>query len=80
MYGSYSNIFGGKAHFVMAEFTGGFPSEILLDQYHHNVNAIWSKLLSFQQNCYIMAAGSPAGSDTSYSPLGIAKGHAYSIL
>lgn len=27
-----------------------------------------------------MAAGSPPGSDTSYSPLGIAKGHAYAIL
>lgn len=31
MYGSYSKIFGGKAHLVMSEFTGGFPSEILLE-------------------------------------------------
>lgn len=80
MYGSYSKIFGGKAHFVMAEFTGGFPSEILLEQYTHNVNALWRKLQSYYENHYIMAAGSPPGSDSTYSKLGIAKGHAYAIL
>lgn len=80
MYGSYSKIFGGKAHFVMAEFTGGFPSEIILDQFTHNVNALWRKLQSYNENKYIMAAGSPPGSDTTYSKMGIAKGHAYAVL
>ena len=80
MYGSYTKIFGGKAHFVMAEFTGGFPSEFLLEEYVHNVNALWKKLLMFKDNGYLLAAGTPPGSDSNYSKLGIAKGHAYSIL
>lgn len=80
MYSSYTSIVGGKAHFVMAEFTGGFPSEIILETYHHNANALWNKLESYQKNKYIMAAGSVVGSDNTYTPLGIARGHAYAIL
>lgn len=52
----------------------------MLEQYSHNPNALYSKLQSYYDNKYIMAAGTPAGSDKNYSKLGIAKGHAYSII
>ena len=45
-----------------------------------NTGELWTKLLFFRARSYLMGAGSPAGSDTDVSPLGIVQGHAYSIL
>jgi len=41
---------------------------------------LWTKLVFWCSRNYLMAAGSPSGSDRDVSPLGIVQGHAYSIL
>lgn len=66
---------------VLAEFTGGFPEQILTKDYNRNFNVLWSKLMGAYENHYLLAAGSPGGtgSDTKCSKLGIIQGHAYSV-
>ena len=41
---------------------------------------LWEKLVFWTNKNYLLGAGSPSGSDTDISPLGIVQGHAYSIL
>jgi hypothetical protein len=41
---------------------------------------LWQKLIYWNDNNYLMGAGSPAGSDSDVSNMGIVQGHAYSIL
>jgi hypothetical protein len=41
---------------------------------------MWQKLLFWAKSNYLMGAGSPAGSDSDVSDLGIVQGHAYSVL
>ena len=45
-----------------------------------NTGEFWNKLLFWRAKNYLMGAGSPAGSDSDVSSLGIVQGHAYSIL
>ncbi len=82
LYGGYQNIVSGKCHQVLAEFSGGFPFEVKLDEYRKNNNALWNRLINSQKNGYLMAAGSPSNSkgDSVASDLGIVQGHAYAIL
>lgn len=67
---------------MFAEFTGGFPFEILLDKYKANQYGLWTKIISSIKNRYLLAAGSPSNplGDTVASNRGIVQGHAYSIL
>ena len=45
-----------------------------------NTGELWTKMLFWRSRSYLMGAGSPPGSDSDVSPLGIVQGHAYSIL
>lgn len=60
LYGGYQNIVEGKCHRVFAEFTGGFPSELLTEDYQANPNSLWQRIVTAQENNYLMAAGSPS--------------------
>jgi hypothetical protein len=82
LYGGYNNIVSGKCHRVFAEFTGGFPSELLTEDYKANPNSFWQRILTARENQYLMAAGSPshAEGDKAHSSRGIVQGHAYAIL
>lgn len=82
LYSGYHNIVEGKCHRVFAEFTGGFPFEILLDNYKANPNGLWTKIINSLKNRYLLAAGSPSNPLGDYvtSGRGIVQGHAYSIL
>ena len=66
----------------MAEFTGGFPYQIIVEQYKSNNYGLWTQLTSSINNGYLLAAGSPSNAkgDTVCSKRGIVQGHAYSIL
>ena len=44
------------------------------------VRELWQKLVYWNENGYLMGCHSPPGSDTDINDMGIAKGHAYSIL
>lgn len=82
MYGGYQNIIEGKNHQVFAEFTGGFPFEIVIEKKNSNKYGLWDKLLMSIKNGYLLAAGSNASArgDADKSKRGIVQGHAYSIL
>ncbi|KAG6630166.1 hypothetical protein I3843_14G136700 [Carya illinoinensis] len=41
---------------------------------------LWSQLLRFKQEGFLVGAGSPSGSDVHISSSGIVQGHAYSLL
>ena len=41
---------------------------------------LWSQLLRFKQEGFLLGAGSPSGSDVHVSSSGIVQGHAYSVL
>jgi hypothetical protein len=66
----------------MAEFTGGFPFEIVLDDYKSNPNGLWNQIITSKKNGYLLASGSPPNpqGDSISSKRGIVQGHAYSIL
>jgi len=40
----------------------------------------WQKLVFWNQSNYLIGAGSPVGSDSDVSDMGIVQGHAYSVL
>ena len=82
LYGGYENIIAGKVHRVLAELTGGFPFEILIETYKTNPNGLWQKMINSYTNGYLMGAGSPPheDGDSAVSPQGIVQGHAYSVL
>ncbi len=61
---------------AMADITNGAPIRFDFSQPEikkmYNSGELWQKLLYWNDNNYLMGAGSPAGSDTDVSPLGIA--------
>ena len=83
-HGSYSNIEGGLVHTALEELTNGSGQSFRLRdknvEQQFNTGELWSKMQFWHAKSYLMGAGSPAGSDTDVSPLGIVQGHAYSIL
>lgn len=83
-HGSYSNIEGGLVHTALEELTNGSGQSFRFRdkkmEQEFNTGELWSKMQFWQAKSYLMGAGSPAGSDTDVSPLGIVQGHAYSIL
>lgn len=64
--------------------TNGFPSLISMRdkvvEQQYNTGELWNKLMFWREKNYLMGAGSPDGSDSDVSELGIVFGHAYSIL
>ena len=83
-HGSYSNIEGGLVHTALEELTNGAGLSYKLRdkeiEQMFNTGELWTKMLFWRAKNYLMGAGSPAGSDTDVSPMGIVQGHAYSIL
>jgi len=74
-HGSYGNIEGGLIHVAMEELTNGAGSHYSLRdksiEQMFNTGELWTKMLFWRAKNYLMGAGSPAGSDTDISPLGI---------
>ena len=83
-HGSYSAIEGGLVHVALEELTNGagqsfrFRDASVEEMY--NTGELWNRMLFWRRKNYLMGAGSPTGSDQTVSPMGIAQGHAYSIL
>ncbi|CAG9327882.1 unnamed protein product [Blepharisma stoltei] len=82
LYGSYDSIAAGKVHYALEDLTKGAPEEIRLESAQNNSDALWSKMLNFYENGYLMGAGSPENpqGDLAVSENGIVQGHAYAIL
>ena len=84
MYGCFENINGGFVDEALADLTNGAPSRFEFStpeiKKMYDSGELWQKLLYYNENNYLMGAGSPAGSDKDVSNMGIAFGHAYSIL
>ena len=74
-HGSYSNIEGGLVHTALEELTNGSGSCFKLrskdTEQMFNTGELWNKMLFWRARNYLMGAGSPAGSDTDVSNLGI---------
>ena len=84
MYGSYENIVGGSVATALEQLTNGISSSINMRESDterlYNTGELWNKVQFYSKKSYLMGAGSPNGSDSDVSDLGIVFGHAYSIL
>ena len=84
MFGNYENIAGGMVHTALADLTNGIPQRFELDdpvvKEQHTTGVFWQKLKFWLSRQYLMRAGTPDGSDTDVSPMGIVQGHAYAVL
>lgn len=84
LFGSYGAIDGGLVHFALADFTGGEPDMLTVTdaevQPAVDDGSLFKKLLKYAELGYLLGAGSPSGSDSDVSSLGVVQGHAYSLL
>ena len=53
---------------------------LALKEARKDLEALWAQLTRFHKAGWLMGAGSPSGSDTNTSDLGIVQGHAYALL
>ena len=81
-HGSYEAINGGQVHVGLADLTGGSAGKIELDEKRAEIASgeLFAQVKQYFDSGYLMGAGSPSGSDTDISEMGIVQGHAYSIL
>lgn len=84
LHGSYEALEGGLVQDALVDLTGGAGEEIDMrsSQAHFDLASgrLWSQLLRFKQEGFLLGAGSPSGSDVHVSSSGIVQGHAYSLL
>ncbi|GAB2212288.1 hypothetical protein Droror1_Dr00025641 [Drosera rotundifolia] len=84
LHGSYEALEGGLVQDALVDLTGGAGEEIDLRSSQAQIDLasgrLWSQLLRFKQEGFLLGAGSPSGSDVRISSSGIVQGHAYSIL
>ncbi|XP_010552284.1 PREDICTED: calpain-type cysteine protease DEK1 [Tarenaya hassleriana] len=84
LHGSYEALEGGLVQDALVDLTGGAGEEIdlrsALAQIDLASGRLWSQLLRFKQEGFLLGAGSPSGSDVHVSSSGIVQGHAYSVL
>ncbi|KAK7318765.1 hypothetical protein RJT34_03472 [Clitoria ternatea] len=84
LHGSYEALEGGLVQDALVDLTGGAGEEIDMRggeaQLDLASGRLWSQLLRFKQEGFLLGAGSPSGSDVHISSSGIVQGHAYSIL
>ena len=84
LYGSYNNIVAGFVDEAIADLTNGAPFKFDLSSADCKKmlasGELWDKLKFWADNDYLMGANSNEGKDTDMNPMGIAFGHAYSIL
>lgn len=84
MHGSYEALEGGLVQDALVDLTGGAGEEIDMRSAQAQIDLasgrLWSQLLRFKQEGFLLGAGSPTGSDVHISSSGIVQGHAYSLL
>ncbi|KAJ4808103.1 Calpain protease [Rhynchospora pubera] len=84
LHGSYEALEGGLVQDALVDLTGGAGEEIDMRSPQAQLDLasgrLWSQLLYFKQEGFLLGAGSPSGSDVHVSSSGIVQGHAYSIL
>ncbi|KAK8446135.1 hypothetical protein SEVIR_9G438700v4 [Setaria viridis] len=84
LHGSYEALEGGLVQDALVDLTGGAGEEIDMRSPQAQIDLasgrLWSQLLYFKQEGFLLGAGSPSGSDVHVSSSGIVQGHAYSIL
>ncbi|KAF6155138.1 hypothetical protein GIB67_019664, partial [Kingdonia uniflora] len=84
LHGSYEALEGGLVQDALVDLTGGAGEEIDIRSAEVQIDLasgrLWSQLLRFKQEGFLLGAGSPSGSDVHISSSGIVQGHAYSIL
>lgn len=82
-YGSFDNIEGGWVQFALADLTGGLPEKYGREEPElQNLQKYWDIILEAFTDGYYLGCGTPShqdGHDAS-SDMGLAQGHAYSIL
>ncbi|XP_038983004.1 calpain-type cysteine protease ADL1-like [Phoenix dactylifera] len=84
LHGSYEALEGGLVQDALVDLTGGAGEEIDMRSSQAQIDLasgrLWSQLLHFKREGFLLGAGSPSGSDVHISSSGIVQGHAYSIL
>ncbi|XP_012471751.1 calpain-type cysteine protease DEK1 [Gossypium raimondii] len=84
LHGSYEALEGGLVQDALVDLTGGAGEEIDMRSPQAQIDLasgrLWSQLLRFKQEGFLLGAGSPSGSDVHVSSSGIVQGHAYSLL
>ncbi|XP_020089245.1 calpain-type cysteine protease ADL1 [Ananas comosus] len=84
LHGSYEALEGGLVQDALVDLTGGAGEEIDMRSAQAQIDLasgrLWSQMLHFKQEGFLLGAGSPSGSDVHISSSGIVQGHAYSIL
>ncbi|KAJ6387737.1 hypothetical protein OIU77_026335 [Salix suchowensis] len=84
LHGSYEALEGGLVQDALVDLTGGAGEEIDMRSAQAQIDLasgrLWSQLLRFKQEGFLLGAGSPSGSDVHISSSGIVQGHAYSLL
>ncbi|KAJ7980590.1 calpain-type cysteine protease DEK1 [Quillaja saponaria] len=84
LHGSYEALEGGLVQDALVDLTGGAGEEIDMRSAEAQIDLasgrLWSQLLRFKQEGFLLGAGSPSGSDVHISTSGIVQGHAYSLL
>ncbi|KAL5976765.1 Calpain-type cysteine protease dek1 [Asimina triloba] len=84
LHGSYEALEGGLVQDALVDLTGGAGEEIDMRSAQAQIDLasgrLWSQLLRFKQEGFLLGAGSPSGSDIHISSSGIVQGHAYSLL
>ncbi|CAK9135390.1 unnamed protein product [Ilex paraguariensis] len=84
LHGSYEALEGGLVQDALVDLTGGAGEEIDMRCAQAQIDLasgrLWSQLLRFKQEGFLLGAGSPSGSDVHISSSGIVQGHAYSLL
>ncbi|KAF5471353.1 hypothetical protein F2P56_011795 [Juglans regia] len=84
LHGSFEALEGGLVQDALVDLTGGAGEEIDMRSAQAQIDLasgrLWSQLLRFKQEGFLLGAGSPSGSDVHISSSGIVQGHAYSLL
>ncbi|MBA0851502.1 hypothetical protein Goshw_020885 [Gossypium schwendimanii] len=84
LHGSYEALEGGLVQDALVDLTGGAGEEIDMRSPQAQIDLasgrLWSQLLQFKREGFLLGAGSPSGSDVHVSSSGIVQGHAYSLL
>ncbi|PKA55512.1 hypothetical protein AXF42_Ash006714 [Apostasia shenzhenica] len=84
LHGSYEALEGGLVQDALVDLTGGAGEEIDMRSAQAQIDLasgrLWSQLLHFKREGFLLGAGSPSGSDVHVSTSGIVQGHAYSVL
>ncbi|WCJ28805.1 calpain-type cysteine protease family [Euphorbia peplus] len=84
LHGSYEALEGGLVQDALVDLTGGAGEEIDMRSSQAQIDLasgrLWSQILRFKQEGFLLGAGSPSGSDVHISSSGIVQGHAYSLL